>query len=52
MSSLDGITDLKDMNLRKLPEIVDSRGAWCAAVRDLVTEQQQISIALFISVLK
>ena len=52
MSSLDGITNLKDMNLSKLQEIGDSRGAWCAAVHDLVTGQQQIIIALFISVLK
>ena len=52
MSWLDGITDLKDMNLSKLPETVDSRGAWCATVHSLVTEQQQIIIALFIFVLK
>ena len=28
---MNGITDSKDMNLRKLQELVDDRGAWCAA---------------------
>ena len=30
---LDGITDSIDVNLRKLREIVEDRGAWCAVVR-------------------
>ena len=31
----DGITDSTDMNLSKLQEIVEDRGAWCAAVHEV-----------------
>ena len=32
MRWIDSITDSVDMNLSKLQEIVEDRGAWCAAV--------------------
>ena len=36
---LDSITDLVDMNLSKLWEIMEDRGSWCAAVHGVKKSQ-------------
>ena len=36
---LDSITDSMDMNLRKLQEIVENRGAWLATIHGVTKSQ-------------
>ena len=40
---LDSITNSMDMNLNKLQEIVEDRGAWCAVVHEVTKSQEQLS---------
>ena len=40
---LDNVINTMEMNLRKLWEIVEDRGAWCAAVHGVAKSQTQLS---------